>query len=280
LQKALSEIEQPRVKWKVILQIVLGLGVLWALAFGLVPWMDYWGVGVVGVLTAIVAGFGVYVLRLTRKSRAIVDILKEATDDAGRRAAIEKLGEKGNDALNAVAKAQLLAQENPAEAMATLEAVDLAKAPAVMQDEIRAQLAMMYLVHGRTRDARALADLIRLDRQPQPKAKAMYAAVMAEAFARTGAKEEARKLVDTYDANDPAYGETAAMLYRAQVYTYTYTKNRGLAQQAIERLLAIDPNMVVALAVKGGNPTIGKLAKETLQRTGSIPKQKVRMRMR
>ena len=93
---------------------------------------------------------------------------------------------------------------------------------------------MFYLVAGRARDARELANEIRLDRQPQAKAKAMYAAVVAESFARTGDPEEARKLIETYDPKDKEYGQVAGMLLRAQVYTYAATKKRGRAREAME----------------------------------------------
>ena len=53
---------------------------------------------------------------MTSKQRAILDIMKTATDDAGRKRAIEELGAgAGNDALKAVAQAQLLAASDPAE---------------------------------------------------------------------------------------------------------------------------------------------------------------------
>ena len=72
---------------------------------------------------------------------------------------------------------------------------------------MRANLGLLYLMHGRAKDARKLADDIRLDRQPNAKAKGMYAAVCAEAFARTGKADEAMKLLDTYKADDPEFGD-------------------------------------------------------------------------
>lgn len=276
--EALANIERPQVKWKIVAQVALALGILWALAIGLEPWVGFWGMLVVGILTAVVLGFAAYLWRLTRKSAAIVDILKGATDEAGRQAALAKLqGGKGGDAMKALAAAQLVARENPNEAMRILEGIDLKKAPAVVQDDVRSNLAMLYLMHNRTRDARELADEIRLDRQPQPKAKAMYAAVVAEAFARTGKTDEATKLLETYDAADPEYGEVGAMLYRAQVYGYMAAKKRGLAKKAMERMAAIDPNMVAAFAMKGGNPQLAKMARDVLQGAGVVPRQKMKV---
>jgi len=214
------------------------------------------------------------------ESAAIVDILKGATDEEGRQAALEKLragGGKGSDAMRKLAEAQLVAREAPNEAISILESIDLKKAPAVVQDDVRANLALMYLMNNRTRDARELADEIRLDRQPQAKAKAMYAAVQAEAFARTGKSDDAMKIIDTYDAGDPEYGEVNGMLYRAQVYTYMAKKKRGLAKKAMQQLAMVDPNMVAAFAMKGTHPQLNKMAKQVLQASGAMPRQKMKM---
>lgn len=278
--KALETLETPKTNWKVIAQIAAGGAVLWIMAVGLMPWIGWWGIGIVGALTVVALGFGVYVWRLTSKSRAIVDIMKGATDEQGRKAALEQLSSAkgaGKDAMNALARAQLLAQENPQEAIGVLEAIDLAKAPAVVQDDVRSNLALMYLNTGRVKDARALADRVRLDRQPQAKAKAMYAAVVAESFARTGKADDAKKLLETYDATDPEYGEVRAMLLRAQVFTFTATKNRGLARKSMEQLLAVEPNLLGVFVQKGVNPELRKTAMAFLQRAGAVPKQKMKL---
>ncbi len=278
--EALEKLERPQMRWKVIAQVVGAFAIIWLLGAMLQPYISYWGLVVAGVLTLIGIGFGIYVWRLTRKSAAIVDILKGATDAEGRAQAIEKLAERGDDALSNLARAQLVAQKAPAEAVRILEGIDLAKAPAVVQDDVRSNLGLMYLVQNRAKDARALADEIRLDRQPQPKAKAMYAAVIAEAFSRTGKADEALKLLDTYDAADPAYAEVRAVMLRAQVFTYFAVKKRGLAQKAMDGLAAADVNMVASLTQKGIRPEIAKMARGALGRVGALPRQKIRQRGR
>jgi hypothetical protein len=200
--EALEQIEQPKMNWKVLGLIGLALAVVWVIAGILQPTIGYAGLIVAGVLT-------------------VVAILKGATDKEGRMAALEQLRARqtpgGKDALNAIAQAQLVAQEAPAEAIRILEGIDVNKAPSMVQDDVRANLAMFYLMTGRARDARELANEIRLDRQPQAKSKAMYAAVVAESFARTGDPEEARKLLETYDPSDKEFGQVSGMLLRAQV---------------------------------------------------------------
>jgi hypothetical protein len=275
--EALAQIETPQIKWTVIAQIAGGLAVLWVTAFMAVPWVSYFGVGVVGLLTLAAIGFGIYIWRLTARQRIILNIMKSATDPEGRRKALEELGQGGdNDAMKAVAKAQLLAATDPAVAQAVLEAIDIKKAPMVVQDEVRAQLALLYLRNHRVREARALADEMRLDRQPQPKAKAFYAAIMAEAFSRTGSADEAKKLIDTYSADDAAYAEVRPMLLRAQVFTFFQLKKRGLAKKAMDTLAEVEPGMLAAFTLKGTPPEIIQLARQTLAQAGFAPKMKIK----
>jgi hypothetical protein len=276
--EALAKIEVPEIKWTAIAQIAGGLAVLWVTAFMAVPWISYFGVGVVGLLTLAAVGFGIYVWRLTTRQRSILSIMKSATDDEGRKKALEALGSGGgdSDAMRALAKAQLLAATDPAEAQKVLEGIDIKKAPMVVQDEVRAQLALMHLRGSRVREARALADEMRLDRQPQPKAKAFYAAVMAESFARTGKADEAKKLLDTYSSDDPAFAEVRAMLLRAQVFTYVQLKKRGLASKAMLTLADVEPGMVAAFTLKGTPPEIIQMARQTLAAAGFAPKMKMK----
>jgi hypothetical protein len=282
---ALQGMEQPAVRWKAVAAIAAAFALLWVIAFGLRPWMGWWAVGVVAILTAVAAGFGIYIWRLTSKSRAIVDILKGATDEEGRKAALERLQSSGKagDAMNALAQAQLLAKEDPQAAIRVLEGVDLEKAPAMVQDDVRANLGLMYLMLNRTQDARKLANDIRLDRQPQAKAKALYAAVIAESFARTGAPADAQKLLETFSADDASYGEVRPMLYRAEIYACMALKKRGRVRTAMEKLSAIDPNMLGAFVADPLNPTrrkhdeLAKLATEVLMSSGAVPRPKMKM---
>jgi hypothetical protein len=282
----LAEMNEPAIKWRTIGIIAVAFLVLWGTSLGVLQsapdsafgWVM---VSVVGVLTLVAIGFGVYIWRLTRRSRGIADILAEATDEEGRKRALEKL-EAGDekDALNAIARAQIVGRESPQKAMEILEAVDIDKAPAVAQDDVRANLALLYLVHGRAKDARALADDIRLDRQPNAKAKGMYAAVCAEAFARGGKADEAAKLLETYKADDPDFGDVQALLYRAEVYTYLALKKRGRAQTAMSRLAKIDANQIAPFLGKGARPILKKMAMKALKAQGLAPKQKMQVQRR
>lgn len=280
--QAAAQVELPGIKWKVVGTVLGGFVVLWITALMMMPAIGYWGVGAIGVLTLVAIGLGLYVWRMTRKQREILDIMKGAQGDAGRREAIDRLGAAGDkDALKALARAQLLAQEDPQAAIEALEAIDIDKAPAVAQDEVRSQRAMLYLFLNRPKDARPLADAMKLERQPEPKAKAKYAAVVAEAFARTGKAADAKKLLDEYKADDARWAQDVGpLLYRAQVFTYMETKNRGLAKRALDALVRIEPNMLAPFVQKGARPELQKLAMQALADAGLAPKPQMKMRMK
>ncbi len=223
-----------------------------------------------------------YPAQLVPRQQEILQIMKGAQGAEGRREAIEKLAADGDkDALKAIARAQLLAQEDPQAALEVLEGINIEKAPTMVQDEVRSQRAMMYCFMNRVKEARPLVDEIKLERSPDRKVKAKYAATIAETFARTGNPEGAKKLLDEYKADDPAYGaEIGPLLYRAQVYTYSLTKNRGLARKALDALIAMDPNMVAPFVQKNAKPELQKLAMEALAAAGMAPRPQMKMRMK
>jgi hypothetical protein len=177
--------------------------------------------------------------------------------------------------MKSLARAQLLAQTDPLEAQRALEGIDLKKAPAVLQDDVRAQLAMMYLFTNKTREARTLIDQLRIDRKPDPKSKAMFAGIMAEGLSRTGNPEDARKLLDTYSSDDKAYEDVRVNLLRAQVYTFAALKKRGLLKKALDDMAALEPNLLAPFLQKGAPPEIAKIARQSLSEIG-IGKQKMK----
>ncbi len=282
ISEAASQVEMPRIKWKVIGAIAAGFLVLWITAAMMYPVLSYWGFVVVGILTVAALGLAFYVWRLTSKQKDILEIMRAAQGEGGRKEAIQRLAAGADkDAMKALARAQLLAQEDPNLALEALEAIDIEKAPALVRDEVRSQLAMMYLFLNRPKDARPLVDEIKIERQPDTKAKAKYAATIAEGFARTGNADEAKKLLSDYKADDPQWAsEVGPLLWRAQVYTYMATKNRGLAKKALDALIAIDPNMVAPFIQKNVNPDLQKLAMQALGDAGLAPRAQTKMRMK
>lgn len=278
--QALADVKPPSLNWKIIAQIAAGFLILWVIAVMAEPLVGWWGVGVAAVLTVVALGFGIYVWRLTRKSNALLDIMKTATDKDSRQAALEQLraqsGGEGKDALNALAQAQLAAQDDPAEAVRILEAVDIEKAPALVRDDIRANLALLYLMTNRVRDARPFVDEISIDRQAQAKVKAMYAAVIGETWARTGKTKEAFELLQNYAADAPDNVEFAPLILRAQVHAFYGVKKRGLATTAMQRLAEHDPMLLASFMQKGVAPELQQAAKRMLSAMGVMPKPQVR----
>ncbi|HEY6878884.1 MAG TPA: tetratricopeptide repeat protein [Polyangiales bacterium] len=282
IAEAASQVEMPRIKWKIVGTVLAAFAVLWITAAMMYSVISYWGFVVVGLLTVAALGLGLYVWRLTSKQKDILEIMRAAQGEGGRKEAIERLAAGADkDAMKALARAQLLAQEDPQKALEALEAIDIEKAPALVRDEVRSQRAMMYLFMNRPKEARPLVDEIKLERQPDPKAKAKYAATIAEGLARTGSAEEAKKLMTEYKADDPQWAaEVGPLLWRAQVYTFMATKNRGLAKKALDQLIAIDPNMVAPFIQKNMNPELQKLAMQALADAGLAPRAQMKMRMK
>lgn len=279
---ALKKLEKPKTQWKVILQIAGALAAVWLISAFIMQWSGVWILALPGLLTLVAAGFGLYIWRLSRQSSQIFDILKGAGDADGRKDALARLSAekgkkgKGGAAMNALARAQLVAASDPTGAIDILEEIDIDKAPNLLQSDIRANLALLYLGVGRLADARPLVEEIRLDRAPQAKQKAMYAAVIAECHARSRNVTEALKLMETYDPEDPEYGDVAVLLHRARVYTYFAAKKRGLAKKSMETLMRLDPNTLAAfLQKKGAHPEIAKMARGLLAKTGLMPKPRM-----
>lgn len=282
IAEAAAQVEMPRIKWKIVGTVLLGFGVLWITALMMMPTLGYWGVGAIGALTLAAIGLALYVWRLTHKQREILEIMRAAQGEGGRKEAIERLASGADkDAMKALARAQLLAQEDPQKALEALEAIDIEKAPALVQDEVRSQRAMMYLFMNRPKDARPMVDEIKLDRTTDAKTRAKYVASIAEAYARTGKHDDAKKLLDDYKADDPQWvAEVGPLLYRAQVYTYVNTKNRGLAKRALDQLIAVDPNMVAPFVQKNVKPELQKLALQALADAGLAPRPQMKVRMK
>lgn len=277
---AASKVETPTIKWKVVAQIAGGFALLWltvGLAFPILRW---WGVGAVGGLTLVALGFAVYLWNISRKAKGVASILQKATDQAGRKQALEEL-EQGDqkDALNALARANLLAQEDPQKALEVLESINIEKASSLIADDVRANKAYLYLTMNRHHDARPLAEQIRLDKQPNAKSRAMYAAVIAETFSRTGKAGEAVKLFETYKPDDPELGEMRIPLLRAQVFTYHATGDKGLARKAMAALRDTDINLLGGFMGKGNHPELKEMATQMAKKAMPAPKMKMRMKM-
>jgi hypothetical protein len=140
------------------------------------------------VITLLAAAVVVWANRQAKKARGVASILSSVETADDRKAAIDKLDTsfKKRDPAAVFAKAQLELQEDPKQALRTLETINLGKVLAPVADEARGQRAMIHLMLGEVAAGRQLVDGIDLSRHQEVRSRAMLAAVCSEAWARSG----------------------------------------------------------------------------------------------
>ena len=145
---------------------------------------------IVGVLTALLAFLLFRAFMFIRKQRGVVDVLQSAAGGSAeaRRDALAKLesGKDANSPTTVFARSQLMAADDPSAAIKLLEKVPLKDYPPGMQDDVSLLRTQLCLGLGRTADARKAADTINIDNPERKQARALIAAIVAEAWARTG----------------------------------------------------------------------------------------------
>lgn len=201
---------------------------------------------IVSILTAIVGGVLLWAWRMLRKQRGLVNLLQGAVGSAdGRKQALAKLqsGKDAKDPVNVFARAQLMAQDDPKGALDVLDQVGLKAYPAAMQDDVALLKTQLLLGMGRTADARKAADTMNLD-NPQRKAqRAIAAAIVAEAWARTGKAKEAVALLDSIELPSGKDAEQIALQMRiARVFAKFAGGQRSAAKTELQALANDDLN--------------------------------------
>jgi hypothetical protein len=235
-------------------------------------------VGVAVVLTLAVAGLLFWVWRWVKKQQSVLEIIKSGTGSKEARAeAIAKLDAQdgaGKDVIAQLAKAQLVAQDDPDGALEILERIDIAKAPGPIQDEVRAMRAQLYLVKDRVRDARELADEITVANASEAASRGMLAAVVAEAWARTGKVKEAIELLETIDPDHADFERVRVPLRMARVFAYFAGGNRDRVRKDLRALMQENFNYLGRFANPAAkvHPELQKLAREMLQSNPEVQK--------
>ncbi|MCC6647633.1 MAG: tetratricopeptide repeat protein [Polyangiaceae bacterium] len=260
----------------------LGLPIIaaWLIAAFFNHWVGY---AIAGALTLAAGGLAAWALRRLEKTKAVASILGAAKldDKEGRKAALEKLeGFKKDDLAASLARAQLLMQDDPDGALAVLEGIDVGKALPAEGDQVRFQRALIHLSKGEVDKARALVDHIDLSRQEDAKARAVMAAVVAEAWGRTGQAKKAKETLDLYDANDPSLGEMALQLWRARAFVSAAQNDMKTARHALRKLSEQNPQFLGIFVQKRVHPLLAKEATDMLKRSGVIPQQRPQFRTR
>lgn len=227
------------------------------------------------VITLGLGGLVLWALRQAKKARGVAGILSKVESAEDRKAALQQLESnfKKNDPAAIFARAQLELQEDPQKALATLEQIDLNKVMAPVADEARGQRAMIHLMLGEVSRARQLVDGIDLKRHQEAKSRAMLAAIVAEAWARSGQAKKALEVLDLYDPEDEAYQQLAPQLYRATAFAAAYASDNKRMKKALRKLLDQDARLLGGFMLKKTHPLLQKEARRMLEQSGAVPRK-------
>jgi hypothetical protein len=268
---------------KIFTRLGLVMAVLWIVAvLASYAWKSYVPYGVIGVLTLVVIGAGIWVSRFMKKQQALGALLQGADTEEGRKAALEKLAAdyKPGDTQATLARAQLEMQEDPKKALATLESINLSKQLGPVADQVRSMRAMIHLTLGETKEARALVDAMEMGKQEDVKTRAMFAAVAAETWGRTGQAKKAIEMLDIFNAEDPELSEMRVQLWRARAFAYAGNNDMKGASRALKKLADMNPQLLGMFAMgKKVHPILQHEAKQLLMKSGAVQRKLVRQRM-
>ncbi len=170
-----------------------------------------------------------------------------------------------------------------AQALRTLETIKLDKVLGPVADETRAQRAMIHLILGETDEARQLVDVIDMSQQKEAKPRATIAAIVGEAWARSGQAKRAVELLETIDPDDEIYAELRPQLLRARAFAYAWASDTKQMKQVLRRLAQINPQYLMGFITRKKNPAgvnprgihplLEKEAYEMVMRSGAAPRR-------
>jgi hypothetical protein len=266
-----------------LLRLGIPLIVIWVLGaiiygFATSALVKGFALGVPAALTLAAVGLLVWVFRQATKARGVAGILSRAAateSKDGRQAALAELDAKykGNDPTAVFARAQLLLQEDPRKALEALESINLTKAMASVADEARGQRAMIHLMLGEVAPARDLVDGIQLARHQDARSRAMLAAVVAEAWARSGQAKRAVDTLSVFNADDPELAQLRPQILRAQAYAFAHAEDMKGARRALRKLSDQDVRLLGGFVNKKTHPLLQREAKKLLEQSGAVPRK-------
>ncbi len=267
---------------KAIVRIAIALAVVWVVAIIVPTWIPK---AIAGVLTAVAIGAGVWFSRYVKKSQAIGALLQAAAAEGGRGGREEALAklESGfgkGDVQAAMAKAQLLMQDNPRVALTTLEAIDLGRQLGPIGDQVRAMRATIHLTLGEPNEARVLADAMEIGKQQDAKTRAMFATVAGEAWGRTGNAKKAVETLELFNPDDPEFAELRIQMWRARAFACAGANDMKGVGRALRKLIEVNPQlMAMFVGQKRVHPLLEREARQLLMASGAVPRKMVRQRM-
>jgi hypothetical protein len=256
------------------LRLGLPIAAIWIVLI----WVNHWaGYLIGGALTAAAFGFAYWIWRRLQGTRQVANILQMAqgSDKEGRKAALDQLDAsfKKDDVAAALARAQLLIQDDPDRALEVLQSVDLSKALPAEADQVRVQRAMLHLVRGEVDRARPLADAVELTRTEDANARAALAAVIGEAWARSGQAKKALTTLEVFNADDEALGDVRWQLWRARAFAHASTNDPKLMRRALKKLAAQNPQFLAGFLGKKVHPLLEREARQMLMQSGAVPRR-------
>src|SRR5262249_53878949 len=176
--------------------------------------------------------------------------------------------------------AQLQMQEDPRKALETLESIDLSKQMGPVADQVRCTRATIHLQLGEVQEARALVDKIELGKQQEPKTRAMFAAVAAEAWGRSGQGKKGVELLEVFNPEEPDLAEMRIQMWRARAFAYAGAGDMKGASRALKKLAEMSPQLLgMFVAAKKVHPMLQQEAKQQLMRSGAVPRKMVRQKL-
>ncbi len=275
--------EKPPVDFRKIFLRVGGIVLLlWIAAAALAHWTVV-PLYVAGALTLVAIGGSVWVVRYVNRSRELGALLRSASEtEEGRQEALKKLASdyKKGDVQATIARAQLEMQDDPRKALGTLESIELGKQLTPVADQVRCMRASLHLQFGELQEARALVDKMELGKQEEPKTRAMFAAVAAETWGRTGQGKKAVELLDVFNPEDPEMGEMRLQMWRARAFASAGAGDMKGAGRALRKLAEMNPQLLgMFVSAKKVHPMLQQEAKQILMRSGAVPRKMVRQKM-
>ncbi len=267
---------QPATGFKTKTLIIAGLvtAFLWVVAIdsGSVVFIS-----IVGVLTVLALGILYWAWRQVRTTKDLSSMLMGAADSPEKRAAaLAKLssGKKANKQINVIARAQLMAADDPKGALELLETIMIKDVAPAMQDDVALLKSQLYLSFGRAQDARPLCDMINVDSPAREANRPLMVGIVAECWARTGSAKEAVTLLKSVDANS-LEPQMRAQVLVAQAFARFASGNKGATRAALKQLAAIDVNALGRFIAPQFKVHAGlqRLAREEAQRHPQVRKQ-------
>jgi hypothetical protein len=101
----------------------------------------------------------------------------------------------------------------------------------------------------------------------------MLAAVVAEAWARSGQAKRAVDTLSVIDADDKELVQLRPQLFRAQAYALAHTDDLKGARRALRRLADQDARLLGGFMGKKTHPLLQREARKLLEQSGAVPRK-------